>query len=151
MQDVSEGASNPEMESWSTPMGQKTEPAAIQGNNNPKRRKILKRKLLADTEERDKRDKLLELACDRLRSMSDDVKILAISWAMDFRKLKPNQQIYAKKAINDILVEGQLGNLHKHTLTISDHLHVPCLLLHHTQINHHNIQVIICHIQTILL
>jgi len=75
---------------------------------------------LADTEERDKRDKLLELARDRLRSMSDGVKILAVSWAMDFRKLKPNQQIYAKKAINNILFEGQLGNLHKHTLTISE-------------------------------
>ena len=66
-----------------------------------------------------KRDKLLELACDLLRPMSDDVEILARSWAMDFRKLKPDQQIYVKKAI-DILFESQLGNPHKHTFTINE-------------------------------
>lgn len=32
-----------------------------------------------------------------------------------------------------------------------NHLHVPCLLLHHTQINHHHIQVILPHFQAILL
>ena len=97
MQDVSEGASNPEPESPPTPMGRKTEPAAIQGNNHPERRKVLERKLLADIEDRDTRDKLLELACDHLLSMSDNVEILSRSWAMDFRKLKPDQQIYPKK------------------------------------------------------
>jgi hypothetical protein len=103
LQDVSEVASNPVTESPSSPTGRKTEPAAIQGNNHPERRKVPKRKLLADMEERDKRNKLLEFACDHLCSMSDDVEILARSWAMDFRKLKPDQQ----------------GNLHKHTLTIN--------------------------------
>ena len=62
MQDVSESASNPETGSWPTPTGLKTEPAAIQGDNHPVRRKAVKRKLLAVVEERDKRDKLLELA-----------------------------------------------------------------------------------------
>jgi len=49
LEDVREGASNPETESRPTPMGQKMEPAAIQGNNHPERRKALKRKLLAYT------------------------------------------------------------------------------------------------------
>jgi hypothetical protein len=51
--------------------------------------------------------------------MSDNFEILARSWAVDFRKLKPEQQIYAKKAVNDKLFEGQLGNLHKHIFTIN--------------------------------
>jgi hypothetical protein len=51
LQDISEGASNPETESRPTPTGQKTEPAAIQGNNRPGRRKAVKRNSLANVEE----------------------------------------------------------------------------------------------------
>jgi hypothetical protein len=75
LQDVSEGASNPEMESLSTPTGRKKKPTAIKGNNHPERRNAFKRKLLADTEERYTINKLLKFACNHLRSMSEDVEI----------------------------------------------------------------------------
>ena len=98
--------------------------------------------------ERHAKDKS-ELACGHLRSMSDDDEILARYWAMDLRKLKPDQQIYAKKVI-DILFESTGKSTHTHSQS-TNHLHVPCLLLHHTQISHYHMQVIIHHIQAILL
>jgi hypothetical protein len=76
---VSEGASNPERESRHSPTGRNAKPAAIQGNGRPEKR--LSKELLTDTEETK-----LETACNHLRSISDDVEILAVSWAMDFRK-----------------------------------------------------------------
>ena len=46
----------------------------------------------------------------------DDARVFAESWATSYRKLSPNQQIYAKKAIEEILVLRQLDLLSLHSV-----------------------------------
>ncbi|XP_076034558.1 uncharacterized protein LOC143021153 isoform X2 [Oratosquilla oratoria] len=45
--------------------------------------------------------------------------ILAKSWAHELEMMDPVQQIFAKKAIDEIMLEGQLGTLHRHSLQIN--------------------------------
>ncbi|XP_017470362.1 PREDICTED: uncharacterized protein LOC108362042 [Rhagoletis zephyria] len=49
----------------------------------------------------------------------DDADVFAESWAILFRKLSAEQQIYAKRGIEEILVHGQLGNLHMNSVQIT--------------------------------
>jgi len=64
-------------------------------------------------------EELVGLACKRLRQTedSDEMKI-AIAWASELQKMNAQQQMFAKKAINDILFEGQMGTLHRNAIQI---------------------------------
>ncbi|KAL1513794.1 hypothetical protein ABEB36_003155 [Hypothenemus hampei] len=62
---------------------------------------------------------LLNVTCKHLK-MSDEYEYLGIAWVNELKKMRADQQIHAKKAINDILYEGQLGTLHRHSIKIND-------------------------------
>lgn len=64
-------------------------------------------------------EELVGLACKRLRQTedSDEMKV-AIVWASELQKMNAQQQMFAKKAINDILFEGQMGTLHRNAIQI---------------------------------
>ncbi|XP_064107225.1 uncharacterized protein LOC135216112 isoform X3 [Macrobrachium nipponense] len=71
------------------------------------------------TKIRNESEELISLACKRLRGDRDDLDKLALAWASELRRMSPTQQIFAKKAINDVLIEGQLGTLHRHSVSIN--------------------------------
>lgn len=68
-------------------------------------------------------NELLDKACAILSSNSSKTGgsscSIANDWAETLDTLEPNQRLFAKKAINDILFEAQLGNLDRHSVQIN--------------------------------
>ncbi|XP_018374758.1 PREDICTED: uncharacterized protein LOC108768719 [Trachymyrmex cornetzi] len=79
---------------------------------------IVKEKITIKEREKNAQDELTGFACECLKSKENEYDKIAKVWAIELPKMSREQQIYAKKAINDILFEGQLGNLHWNSVQI---------------------------------
>lgn len=66
------------------------------------------------------------ISCERVISSTEmekpsesEYEKIAMVWAVELRKMPLEQQVHAKKAINDVLYEGQLGNLYRNCVQIN--------------------------------
>lgn len=62
---------------------------------------------------------LISLACQRLQHPPSEYEKIALAWAVELQKMQPQQQLFAKKAINEILFEGQMGTLQRDSVQIN--------------------------------
>lgn len=83
----------------------------FQANDGPSKNKKIKAG--------DPTAELVQLATKRLQQPQDDWDKIAAAWAVEVKKMFPQQQLFAKKAINDILFEGQMGTLHRNSVEIN--------------------------------
>lgn len=83
-------------------------------SNLPRSQKSKKKNV--DINNQQTANELLELACSRLRQPASAHDHIATTWAKELEIMAPDQQVYAKKFINEILFEGQMGTLHRHSM-----------------------------------
>lgn len=67
----------------------------------------------------DESQELILLAKKKLQQPASDYDKIAAAWAVELQKMEPLQQLFAKKAINEILFEGQMGTLRRDSVQIN--------------------------------
>ncbi|KAK5648277.1 hypothetical protein RI129_003169 [Pyrocoelia pectoralis] len=69
---------------------------------------------------KDATQELITLACNRLKEPVSDETHIVTTWAKELKNMIPQQQILAKKCINDVIFEGQMGTLHRDSVKINE-------------------------------
>ncbi|XP_055910353.1 uncharacterized protein LOC129944732 [Eupeodes corollae] len=62
---------------------------------------------------------LISLVRKRLQEPKNEFEQISAAWAVDLQRMEPEQQLFAKKAINDILFEGRMGTLNRNSVKIN--------------------------------
>jgi len=68
----------------------------------------------------DESQELISLARKRLQQPQSEFGKTASAWAVELQKMEPQQQLFAKMAINNILFEGQMGTLRRDSVQINN-------------------------------
>lgn len=53
------------------------------------------------------------------QSNEDETEVLGRFWMLEYKKLQPDQQMLAKRAVNEILFQAALGTLQGHSVIIA--------------------------------
>ncbi|KAL4098030.1 hypothetical protein QTP88_022702 [Uroleucon formosanum] len=70
---------------------------------------------------------LMTLARDHFRKPENEYQVMARHWAFKLERMSVEQRRLAKKFINEILFEGEEGNLHRHSVVINPSQAAPIL------------------------
>lgn len=68
----------------------------------------------------DPTEEFLKLACAKLQEPPCEDFHLASAWAKELGAMTPDQKILAKKFINDVIFEGQMGTLTRNSVKINE-------------------------------
>ncbi|XP_069359083.1 uncharacterized protein [Maniola hyperantus] len=68
----------------------------------------------------DKDENVLNMSYENFSDNKDEYFHWAMACASDLRKMERTQQVYAKKAIAEIIMEGQLGLLHRYSVKVNE-------------------------------
>ncbi|XP_026749272.2 uncharacterized protein LOC113510053 [Galleria mellonella] len=66
-----------------------------------------------------RQDDRMNLTYERLNEDKDEYYHWAMACAADLRKMENTQRLYAKRAIAEVIMEGQLGLLHRHSVKVN--------------------------------
>ncbi|XP_045766348.1 uncharacterized protein LOC123868048 [Maniola jurtina] len=68
----------------------------------------------------DKDDNVMKMSYENLSDNKDEYFHWAMACASDLRKMERTQQVFAKKAIAEIMMEGQLGLLNRYSVKVNE-------------------------------